>query len=76
MICVFVVGVVSVRHQSLLANSGRPYAIALHSFQGTQAGDLTFDKGELIEIVGKVTDSAWIKGRLGSNSGIFPSKSG
>ena len=67
-------GVVIVRHQSLLANSGRPYGIALHAFQGTQSGDLTFDKGELIELLGNKEDSAWIKGRLGSAIGIFPSK--
>ena len=69
-----VVGVASVRHQSRLANSGRPYAVALHSFLGTEAGDLTFNKGELIELLGDVNESAWIKGQLGSVTGIFPSK--
>jgi len=72
--CCLFVGVASVRHQSRVANSGRPYAVALHPFHGAETGDLTFDKGDLIELLGNVSEGSWIKGRLGSVTGIFPSE--
>lgn len=61
-------------HNCDLASSGKPYAIALHSFQDTQAGDLGFNKGDLIELLGDLEHSAWMKGCLGANTGIFPGK--
>ena len=63
-----------VSHENALASSGKPYAVALHTFQGTQAGDLSFSKGDLIELLGNISTTAhgWIKGKLGSDTGIFP----
>jgi len=67
---------IAVSHESALANSGKPYAVALHTFQGPQAGDLPFCKGDLIELLGDVSAASpgWLKGRLGSATGIFPGR--
>jgi lipid-binding SYLF domain-containing protein len=48
-------------------------AIAKFTFDGEQAGDLSFKKGEIITIV-KRTDNAsdWWTGRVGDKEGIFP----
>lgn len=63
----------AVAHENALASSGKPYALALHSFQGPQQGDLSFVKGDLIELVGGVsTNTGWLKGKLDSSTGIFP----
>ena len=69
--CLIVSDPYAVAHENALASSGKPYAVALHPFQGTQAGDLTFSKGDLIELLGD-TSTGWIKGKLGSVTGIFP----
>ena len=62
-----------VANENALANSGKPYALALHTFRGTQDGDLSFSKGDLIELVGDVSASTgWLKGKLNSTTGIFP----
>ena len=58
-------------HENALASSGRPYAIALYSFKGDQPGDLPFNKGELVELVGTV-GSGWLRGRMNGCTGIFP----
>ena len=64
-------------HENALASSGKPYALALHTFQGTQHGDLSFSKGDLIELVGDVSSSTgWLKGKLNSTTGIFPGEVG
>ena len=62
-----------VARENALASSGKPYAVALHTFQGTQDGDLSFSKGDLIELLGAVsTTQGWLSGRLDSATGIFP----
>jgi len=58
-------------HENALASSGRPYAIALYSFKGDQPGDLPFNKGELVELVGTV-GSGWLRGGMNGRTGIFP----
>ena len=65
---------VPVARENALARSGKPYAVALHTFQGTQAGDLSFSKGDLIELIGAVstTSQGWLHGKLDSTTGIFP----
>lgn len=60
-----------VAHENALASSGKPYAVALHTFQGTQSGDLSFSKGDLVELLGTII-SGWLKGRLDNAIGIFP----
>ena len=62
----------SLTRDSALAGSGRPYAIALYSFSGAEAGDLCFGKGELIELLGPA-GSGWMRGRISEHTGIFPS---
>ena len=54
-----------------LASSGRPYAIGLFEFAGDYEGDLSFAKGELVELLGSA-GSGWMRGRTGSGEGIFP----
>lgn len=54
-----------------LAQSGRPYAIGLFEFSGDCKGDLSFAKGELIELVGPA-GSGWMRGKTRGREGIFP----
>jgi hypothetical protein len=54
-----------------LASSGRPYAIGLFEFSGVCQGDLSFAKGELIELL-RSAGSGWMKGKTGRGEGIFP----
>ena len=65
------VGLPSGKADSDLANSGSPYARALHDFPGEQESDLGFFKGDLIELVswGK---GGWLMGKLGEKEGMFP----
>lgn len=51
----------------------QPKAIALYSFEGEQAGDLPFRKGDVITIV-KKSDSSddWWTGKVNGREGIFP----
>ena len=42
----------AVVYENAVLSSGKPYAIALHSFHDTQTGDLSFNKGDLIELLG------------------------
>ena len=48
----------------------RLYCVALYSFCGEQPGDLSFQKGERIEILNH--DGDWWEGRLGNIVGLFP----
>lgn len=61
--------VFAAKRSSLAANQ----AIAKFTFEGEQAGDLSFKKGEVITIV-KRTDNEtdWWTGRIGEREGIFP----
>ena len=63
-----------VARESALAKSGKPYAIAIHPFQGGQPGDLPLIKGELIELTGSI-GSDWLRGKVGEKAGIFPGTS-
>ncbi|KAJ3396321.1 hypothetical protein HDU92_003380 [Lobulomyces angularis] len=46
---------------------------ALYSFQGQKDTDLSFEKGDLIEVVKKTaSDNDWWKGRLNGKEGDFP----
>jgi len=44
---------------------------ALYSYEGEQEDELSFTKGDIIEII-RVIDVDWLEGRLGSKTGIFP----
>ncbi|KAH8917352.1 DUF500-domain-containing protein [Atractiella rhizophila] len=46
-------------------------AIALFDFAGVEAGDLSFKKGDVIEVVEK-GDEEWWTGKVGERKGIFP----
>lgn len=73
-VCCCIIIVVVVARENALAKSGKPYAIALHSFRGGQSGDLPLVKGELIELTGSV-GSDWLRGKAGNKEGIFPGMS-
>jgi SH3 domain-containing YSC84-like protein 1 len=48
-------------------------AIAKFTFEGEQAGDLSFKKGEIITIVKRTeSETDWWTGRIGNREGIFP----
>ncbi|OXB42579.1 hypothetical protein B1J91_I08965g [Nakaseomyces glabratus] len=55
------------------ASSGAPKAVALYSFAGEEAGDLSFRKGDVITII-KKSDSQndWWTGKVNGREGIFP----
>ena len=65
------VGLPSGKGGSDLANSGHPYARALHDFQGGEDNDLPFQKGDLIKLIswGK---GGWLEGSIGATQGVFP----
>lgn len=44
---------------------------ALHSFDGTEQGELTFDKGDIIKVVDR-NYKDWWRGQLRGRTGIFP----
>ncbi|AMD19832.1 HCL319Cp [Eremothecium sinecaudum] len=52
--------------------SSSEYVIALYAFQAQQEGDLTFNAGDKIEVLEKLTPE-WYKGRHNGNVGMFPS---
>lgn len=62
----------SLSHESVLARSGKPYGIALYSFTGSCEGDLTLEKGELVELLSSV-GGGWMRGKTEDREGIFPS---
>ena len=62
----------SLSHESVLARSGKPYGIALYSFAGSCEGDLTLEKGELVELLSSV-GGGWMRGKTEDREGIFPS---
>ena len=64
-------GMPSKTRENQLAKSGRPYAIGLYEFRGDCEGDLSFAKGELIELLGPA-GSGWMRGKTGRGDGIFP----
>lgn len=55
------------------SGKGGTRARALYTFRGEQSGDLSFQKGDIIQIVEK-SDSTddWWTGELGGKQGIFP----
>ncbi|KAK1755692.1 hypothetical protein QBC47DRAFT_193418 [Echria macrotheca] len=49
-------------------------AVALFTFEGDQAGDLSFKKGDIITVLKKTdSDNDWWTGMIGTKHGIFPS---
>jgi len=51
----------------------RPQAVALFNFPGQKAGDLTFEKGEIVTIIKHNDRAAWWVGRIRNREGPFPS---
>lgn len=63
----------SLSQESVLARSGKPCAVVLHDFPGSEAGDLPLEEGQMVELLGTVA-AGWMRGRLnGGKIGIFPS---
>ena len=55
------------------ANMAPNQAIAKFTFEGEQAGDLSFKKGEIITIVKRTeNETDWWTGKIGDREGIFP----
>ncbi|ODV89211.1 hypothetical protein CANCADRAFT_18111, partial [Tortispora caseinolytica NRRL Y-17796] len=55
------------------SSNGVEEAVAKYTFEGEQSGDLSFRKGDYIEILKKTdTVDAWWTGRLNGKEGIFP----
>jgi amphiphysin len=53
----------------------KEYVEALYELNGPQDGDLSFHVGDLIEVLEKSEKTEdWWKGRLGSQTGMFPGK--
>ena len=52
-------------------NTTVDYGTALYDFTGSAADELSFKKGDRIEITEIVSDD-WLKGRLGGHQGMFP----
>jgi hypothetical protein len=48
-----------------------PRCVARFDFEGEGAGDLCFEEGDYIRLLGRV-DSEWVKGELYGKVGIFP----
>ena len=44
---------------------------ALHDFPGEEVTDLSFQAGDVIEVVERI-DEAWLMGRLNGQEGQFP----
>lgn len=61
----------SLSYENALAKSGKPFAIALYSFESEHPGDLSFSKGEMVELVGPA-GSGWLRGCISDQEGIFP----
>lgn len=59
------------RRKSQSMSEQQVLAVAKYDFLGEQEGDLTFKKGEIIEIVVR-SDSGWWLGRLNNIIGAFP----
>jgi len=55
------------------ASMGANQAIAKFTFEGEQAGDLSFKKGEIITIVKRTeNETDWWTGKIGDREGMFP----
>lgn len=55
---------------NLTWQSSHEYYVAAYTYQSSETGDLTFNKGDIIEVTRK--DGDWWSGNIGSRSGIFP----
>ena len=51
---------------------GAETATALYNYDGADENDLTFKKGDVIEITEKI-DEGWWRGTMGGHEGLFPS---
>ena len=66
------VGLPSKSVESVLADSGRPYARAICDFHGDAEDDIEFERGDLIELLSWAGEG-WMKGRTGNGiTGVFP----
>ena len=66
------VGLPSKNVESLLADSGKPYARAICNFHGDSQDDLEFECGDLIELLSWAGEG-WMQGRTSDGMiGVFP----
>lgn len=57
--------------QDATAEGLNKYYVALYRYESTEAGDLSFNQGEVILVTKK--DGEWWTGCVGNKTGIFPS---
>ncbi|CAG9323046.1 unnamed protein product [Blepharisma stoltei] len=60
-----------IRGEEVSFNTEKECARALYDFDGERDGDLSFSRGDIIEVLQK-TESGWWTGKLGSQVGSFP----
>ena len=60
-----------IRGQDVSFTNEQECAIALYDFEGEQEGDLSFSRGDVIEILQK-TETGWWIGRIDDQVGSFP----
>ena len=66
------VGLPSKDIESVLADSGKPYARAICDFHSDSQDDLQFERGDLIELL-SWSGEGWLRGRTNTNTtGVFP----
>lgn len=66
------VGLPSKGVESILADSGRPYARAICDFHDDTEGDIEFERGDLIELLSWAGEG-WLKGQTSNGMiGVFP----
>ena len=52
-------------------SSSAPYCIAIETFSGETADDLSFTSGDIIELIERIDDN-WLRGTLDGQAGMFP----
>lgn len=60
-----------IRRKGESNSQSRQFALAVYDFVGECAGDLSFSRGETVEIV-KSNESGWWTGKIGLKIGTFP----
>lgn len=58
-------------------SNGRTFCIALYDYEATCEDELTFNEGQVLQVLRKVVhdevDDGWWEGQIGDQIGLFPS---
>ena len=55
----------------LFSSPSGPHCIAIEPFIGDGPDDLSFEQGDVIELLQRI-DENWLRGKLNDSSGMFP----